>query len=100
LVFSIIGADNAHCLTTTYKLPPTTSTTDFQMLLVNLLHWMLSVIGPIALIMLIIAGMMHITSAGDPQKAASAKKVYMAMAGLIIALLSYSMLVLLNNMFT
>ena len=99
LFINIICADNAHSATTTYKLPPTT--TDLRILLVNLLRWILSVIGPIALIMLIIGGMTYMTSAGNPQKAASAKKiVLMTITGLIVALLSYSILVILSNLFT
>lgn len=101
VIANFIALNNTNAATTTYILSRTTTTTDFKLLLINLLRWLLSVIGNIALIMFIIGGIMYMTSAGDPQKASSAKKiVLMTSVGLMLALLSYSILELLNHILT
>ncbi len=85
----------------TFKLINPIATSDFAKLVANFLKWTLSVAGSIALIMLVIGGIMYITSAGDQQKATSAKKMIMVtIGGLMLVLLSYSILVVLNDLLT
>lgn len=56
VIANFIALNNTNAATTTYILSRTTTTTDFKLLLINLLRWLLSVIGNIALIMFIIGG--------------------------------------------
>jgi len=102
LSFSIfLLANTANAASVTYKVTNPIATSDFAKIVANFLKWFLSVAGSIALIMLIVAGLMYMTSAGDPQKAASAKKMVMiTLGGLILSLLSYSILVVLDNILT
>lgn len=94
-------ADTANAAVATYKVTNPIATSDFAKIVANFLKWFLSVAGAIAMVMLIIAGIMYMSSAGDPQKAASAKKMVMiTLAGLLLSLLSYSILVILDNIFT
>lgn len=98
-IFALVNTANA--ATTTYKVTNPIATSDFAKIVANFLKWFLSVAGAIAMIMLIIAGIMYMGSAGDPQKAASAKKMVMiTLGGLILSLLSYSILVIIDNIFT
>jgi len=97
-IFQIANIANA---ATTYKVTNPIATSDFAKIVTNFLKWFLSVAGSFALIMLIVAGIMYMTAAGDPQKAASAKKmVLITLGGLILSLLSYSILVIINDIFT
>lgn len=99
LVFALANVANA--ASATYKLTNPIATSDFKKIVANFLKWFLSVAGSIAMVMLIISGIIYMTSAGDPQKAASAKKMVMiTIGGLIMTLLSYSILVILDNIFT
>ncbi len=102
ILFSIFTfANTANAATATYKVTNPIATSDFAKIVANFLKWFLSVAGSIALIMLIVAGLMYMTSAGDPQKAASAKKMVMiTLGGLVLTLLSYSILVVLDNILT
>lgn len=63
---------------------------DFVHLIENVFKWSLSVAGGIALIMLIIGGILYMTSTGNEQKAMQAKKtVYWALGGLMLVLAAY-----------
>ena len=63
---------------------------DFVHLIENIFKWSLSVAGGIALIMLIIGGIMYMTSTGNEQKAMQAKKTfYWALGGLMLLILAY-----------
>lgn len=99
LIFALSNTANAAAVT--YKVTNPIATSDFAKIVANFLKWFLSVLGSMAMIMLIVAGIMYITSSGDPQKAASAKKMVMiTLGGLILSLLSYSILVILDNILT
>jgi crotonobetainyl-CoA:carnitine CoA-transferase CaiB-like acyl-CoA transferase len=70
-------------------------------ILTDTLKWILGVAGSIALLSLIISGIMYITSTGDQQKATKAKiAIKWTLAGLILILLSYSILVVIDSIFT
>ncbi len=67
----------------------------------NVLSWVLSVAGSIALLMLVVGGIMYITSAGDEQKIAVSKKIITwTILGLVIILASYSIIVALDKILT
>jgi len=75
--------------------------TDIAAILTNILKWLLKVSGSIALLMLIFAGTMYITSSGDSEKTEKAKKfISTIIIGLILILLSYAILIVINNIFT
>lgn len=64
-----------------------TNTTVFK-LISNVLNWMLGIIGVLAVIAFVIAGVMYLTSAGNTEQADKAKNVMLyAIIGLVVALL-------------
>lgn len=72
----------------------------FMGLVQNLLKWVLSMAASVALIMLIYGGVMYISSTGDQQKAEQGKKVVTwTVAGLIVILMSYSVILVLDQIF-
>lgn len=53
----------------------------------------LGIVGAVALLVIVIAGLRYITSAGDPQKAANARNtIILALVGLVIAISAYAIL--------
>ena len=75
-----------------------TKTADFAQIVENTIIWALSIIGSLALLMLIIGGVMYMGSTGDEQKVLTAKKIVTyAIIGLILILLSYSIIVALSG---
>jgi hypothetical protein len=59
----------------------------------TLLGYILGLIGSIALLFIIVAGMMYMTSAGNEEKISSSKKIlHGAVTGLAISLLAYGLL--------
>ena len=75
-----------------------TKTADFAQIVENTIIWALSIIGSLALLTLIIGGVMYMGSAGDEQKVLTAKKIVTyAIIGLILILLSYSIIVALSE---
>ncbi len=77
------------------------ATSDFSVLVGNVLKWVLSVAGSIALLMLVAGGIMYITSAGDEQKVASSKKIITwTIIGLMVVLASYSIIFVLDELLT
>ena len=76
-------------------------TADFNELVENVLNWALGIAGSIALLMMIAGGIMYATAAGSEEKLKSAKKVISyAILGVVIVLLSYSMIVVLHGILT
>ena len=75
-------------------------TGDFTTLVQNVLSWLLSVVGGVALLFLIYGGLVYVTAIGDQQKAQQGKKIVTStILGLIIVLMSYSILVVLDRIF-
>ena len=67
----------------------------------KVLEWVLGVAGSIALLMFIVGGVMYITSTGNEQKIGVAKKIInWTLIGLIIVLVSYSVIAILDNILT
>lgn len=73
---------------------------DFVNLVENVFKWSLSVAGAIALFILIMGGIMYMTSSGDEQKALKAKKTfYWALGGLALIILAYGIGSVINKIF-
>ncbi|MCK4919133.1 MAG: hypothetical protein KAS01_01985 [Candidatus Pacebacteria bacterium] len=76
-------------------------TSDFSVLVGNVLQWVLSVAGSVSLLMLVAGGIMYVTSAGDEQKIATSKKlITWTIFGLMVVLASYSIIVVLDSILT
>lgn len=76
-------------------------TDNFTTLVQNVLKWVLSVVGGVALLMLIYGGMLYVSSAGDQKQAEQGKKVVTwTIMGLVVILLSYSIIRVVNQIFT
>lgn len=59
----------------------------FSRVLLNILNFLLSVVGIVAILAIAIAGMMYLVSGGDPARAQTAKKyAWASVIGLMIAL--------------
>ena len=77
------------------------TTDDFTQIVENTLLWVLGIAGSIALFALIVGGVMYMISAGDEQKIATAKKIFnFTVIGLILILLSYSIIKTLTDILT
>lgn len=99
IIFLFAAAQKTSALTFEFK--PPVAETDVENIMTNLLKWVLTVAGSIALVALIIAGITYMTSMGSPEKAKKAKKsIYWTLGGLVLILLSYSILVILDSIFT
>lgn len=71
---------------------------DAPALIISVIQWALIFVGSLALLFLIIAGLMYITSTGNEERTAAAKKTMIyAIVGLAIALISYVVLAWVNN---
>lgn len=69
---------------------PTTGTVNLSMYLIGLYNFLLSIVGIVAVVMLIIGGMRYITAVGNPTAISDAKDIIIsAITGLILALLSW-----------
>ncbi|MCK5491012.1 MAG: hypothetical protein KAI67_04155 [Candidatus Pacebacteria bacterium] len=100
LLFLFVSFQKASAVTT-IDIPNPISSTDFSELVGKVLEWVLGVAGSIALFMLIAGGIMYITSTGDEQKIATAKKIInWTILGLIVILASYSIIVVLESWLT
>lgn len=70
-----------------------TTTPSLRDAILIIIKYLFSIIGIVCLIFIVIAGMKYTTSAGNEQKATSAKEAFSSAAlGLVIALLAYSIL--------
>lgn len=99
LVFKMVYANKANAIAINVANP--ISTSDFAKLVENVLLWVLSVAGSLAIFAFIVGGIMYMTSSGDEQKANSAKKVIMwTIIGLTLILASYAIIVVIDAIFT
>ena len=75
------------------KIKNPVKTSVFAQIIENTLMWSLSIVGSLALLMLIIGGAMYIGSAGDEQKVLNAKKIVTyTIIGTILILVSYAVI--------
>jgi len=94
-----------HCLTGGLANPPIRveiknplKTANFAKIIENVLMWSLSIVGSLALLVLILGGVIYIGSTGDEQRVVTAKKIIVyALIGLILILVSYSVVVVLGG---
>lgn len=99
IVFEIGIAQKADALATFNFKSPIVKTS-VSVILTDFLKWLLTVVGSFALLALIIAGISYMTSMGNVEKAKKAKKsVLWIVGGLILILLSYSILIILDSIF-
>lgn len=83
---------NAAAWTPLVRIPglPATGTVNLSMYMVGLYDFLLSIVGIVAVMMLIIGGMRYITAAGNAAAIGDAKDIIQsAIAGLLLALLSW-----------
>jgi len=100
LLFLFISFQKAIAVTT-IGVPNPISSTSFSILIGKVLEWVLGLSGSVALFMLIVGGIMYITSTGDEQKIATAKKIITwTVLGLIVILASYSIIVVIDSWLT
>lgn len=58
--------------------------------LTNVMNFLISIFGALAVLMVIVGGVMYIISAGDPQRVEMAKKTIMgAVIGVVVALMAW-----------
>jgi len=69
-------------------------------IVLDILKFLLSIAGSITLLMLIISGISYIISRGDPEaKKKAGKNLVSATAGLFLVMISYALIVVLNQIF-
>ena len=77
------------------------STSNFNDLVEGILDWVLGIAGSVALLMIIAGGIMYATAAGNEEKLKAAKKVISyAILGVVIVILSYSIIKVLHGILT
>ena len=73
----------------TISFPNPLGTSTVNDLLVKLVYWLEVIVAPIAVIMIVYAGVMFILAKGDPQKVTTAKKILLyAVIGLAVVLIN------------
>lgn len=84
MILKILASDVAPICPHGCGLPTGTPTNDTVHYILQLV---LGILGAVALLMIVIAGLRYITSAGDPQKTANARStIILALVGLVIAI--------------
>lgn len=57
---------------------------------VTVMNWLMGILGILAIVMLVVAGLMYLTAAGDESKTTGAKNIIkFAITGVAVALLAY-----------
>ncbi len=70
-------------------------------IITNIMQWILALIGVIAIIAFVIAGIIYLTSAGDEDRAQQAKRAMTySIIGVIVALMGLVIIIAVNNMLT
>jgi hypothetical protein len=100
-LLSILATDRSMAAPVNINVTNPIATSDFSILLTNFLKWLLSVAGAIALLMLIVGGVFYVTSSGNDQRIETAKKmITWTILGLILILLSYSIIIVIDDLLT
>ena len=92
VIFAGVGFADAQVYTPLVNIPglPPDTAVNLSMYLVGLYDFLLSVVGIVAVMMLIIGGMRYITAAGNQAAVSDAKDIITnALAGLLLAILSW-----------
>ena len=73
----------------------------FDAILVKVINTVLTVVGSLAILMIIVSGIMYITSAGDSAKVDTAKSwLTYSIVGLVVVLLAYVIVVVVSGALT
>ncbi len=68
-------------------------------ILLNVSNWVFSLVGVLAVLMILISGVMYLSSAGNERTQETAKRILIwSIIGLIVALLSWVVLITVANM--
>jgi len=58
---------------------------------VNVMNWLMAILGILAILMIVVAGMLYLTAAGDEKKTETAKNIIMyVVIGVAVALTAYT----------
>ena len=98
-LFCCVHLASAQGYTPLVRIPglPTSGTVNLSMYLVGIYNFLLSIVGIVAVMMLIIGGMRYITAAGNQAAAGDAKDIISnAIIGLLLALLSWVFIATIN----
>ena len=69
--------------------PGTTGNTDLSSLIIQIINWIMGIIGFVCVITIIISGIQYMTSGGDPGKVKKAKVGFrFSIIGLVVAILA------------
>lgn len=101
LSFLIISLTTVNAQAAMIDISNPITTANFNDLVEGVLDWVLGIAGTVALLMLVTGGIMYSMAAGNEEKTKAAKKVISyAILGVIIVILSYSMIVVLHGILT
>lgn len=68
---------------------------------VSVMNWLMAILGLIAIIMFVVAGMLYLTAAGDEQKTETAKRIIMyTIVGVAVALTAYVIVMTVEQLVT
>ena len=68
---------------------------------VTVMQWLLAILGILAILMLVVAGMMYLTAAGDEKRTDTAKKIIMyVIIGVAVALTAYVIVMTVEQLVT
>ena len=98
----IVGVSNVIAAAPiTIKVTNPIKTSDVYELAENVLLWVLSVAGALALFMLVAGGVFYVTSSGNEQRVETARKIITwTVLGLMLILASFSIIVVLDKILT
>lgn len=76
----------------------TLGTSDLKTTVINIIQWVLGLLGLIAVVMILIGGFQWMTAGGNEEKVAGAKKIISAaVIGLIVVLLAWAIVIFVVN---
>lgn len=94
----IVTAHNAHAQLTKPSSHGLVTKTSFTDVIETVIKWILTFAGSLAVLMIIVAGIMYMTSAGDTGKTDKAKEWLTAsITGLVIVLLAYVIVIIVGS---
>lgn len=96
IIFFALFAFGAKAATIDFPNPTTIS--NISEVVVSIVNWLLGITGALAILFLVYGGVVYVTSWGDDKNMEQGKKIVTyAVLGLFIVLVSYSIVITLNN---